>query len=99
MRNTEPGEKAANEIARRVVGFHEADDVVALLREGQQCLGDGANTRSTDETLLTPLHLGQQQLELSCRGVRGARVEESRALAPEKPLRLIQRVETGRAHV
>ncbi len=51
MRHPEASEQAADEIARRVVGFDEAQDVIALFRQGQQGVRDGTHTRGRHQAL------------------------------------------------
>src|SRR4029077_2847701 len=75
------------------VGLDEADDVVALLGEREQCLGDRCDAGGGNQAFHTPLQLRQQLLELARGGVRGARVEEARTLATQVPFGVLERVE------
>ena len=93
VRHPEPAEQAADEIARRIVGLDEAQDVIALLRQRQQRLRDRADARGGHQALFTPLQLRQQQLQLPRGGIRGPRVEKTGPLTAEETLRLLQRVE------
>ena len=91
--HAETAEEAADEISSGVVGLDETEDVIALLGERQQGLRDRAHTGARHEAFLTALELGDEQLELPRRRVGGARVEESRALASQKALGLLDAVE------
>ena len=91
--HAEPPQQAADEIAARVVGLDEADDVVTLPGEGEQGLGYRRDAGGGNQTFLTPLQLRQQLLQLARGGVGSARVEEARALAPQVALGVLERIE------
>ena len=93
VRHAEAAQQAADEIAARVVGLDEADDVVTLLGEREQRLGYRRDAGGGNQTFLTPLQLRQQLLQLARGGIGGARVEEARALATQVALGVLERIE------
>ena len=93
VRHAEAAQQAADEIAARVVGLDEADDVVTLLGEREQRVGYRRDAGGGDQTFLTPLQLRQQLLQLARGGIGGARVEEARALATQVAFGVLERIE------
>ena len=93
MRHAEAAEQPANQIPRRIVSLDEAEDVVALLGEREECLRDRADARGGRQAFLPSLQLREQQLELARGGIGGARIEEAGPLTAQIPLGLLEGVE------
>ena len=64
MRDTKAAEKAADDVARGVIGLDKTQNVVALLCECQQGLGDRGDAGACRETVLSSLQLGKCHFEL-----------------------------------
>src|SRR6185312_10522998 len=93
MGHAEATQEAADQIARRIIGLDETEDVIALLGQREQRLRHGTDTGSRHQTLLASLQLREQQLELARGGIRGTRIEESGPLAAQIALGLLQGLE------
>ncbi len=64
-RHAEAPEQPADEITAWVVGFDEADDVIARLRQREQRLRYRADARRRDEAIVAPLQFRECELELT----------------------------------
>ena len=69
VRHAEAPKHAANQIARGIIGFDEAQNVIALLGERNQGLRDRAHAGARDEAIAAALQFGDGQFELPCSGI------------------------------
>ena len=91
--DTEPRQQAPDDVARGAVSLDEAEDVIALLRQPDQCLRNGVDARGGGQAVVAALQRRQRQLELARGGVAGPHVEVARGLAAQHAQRFVHRLE------
>jgi hypothetical protein len=67
--------------------------VIALVRQGQQCLRDRADPGGAYQAVVATLQLGERQLQRSRSRVGAAQVEKSRPLPAQRAQRIVHRLE------